>query len=94
MSGGHFNYIQYKLEDVAREIENIIAENDSNELNEYGEKIGKNYSEETIDEFMNAIVFLELCEIYIQRIDYLLSGDDGEDSFHSNLRKDIDGENE
>jgi hypothetical protein len=94
MSGGHFNYIQYKLEDIAEELENIIVENDSDELNEYGDRIGKNYSEETIDELMNAIVFLELCEIYIQRIDYLLSGDDGEDSFHSNLRKDIDGENE
>jgi hypothetical protein len=94
MSGGHFNYIQYKLEDIAEELENIIVENDSDELNEYGDRIGKNYSEETIDEFMNAIVFLKLCETYIQRIDYLLSGDDGEDSFHSNLRKDIDGENE
>jgi tetrahydromethanopterin S-methyltransferase subunit G len=94
MSGGHFNYIQYKLEDISRELENIIVENDSDELDEYGEKIGRDYSEETLDEFMNAIVFLKLCEIYVQRIDYLLSGDDGEDSFHSNLRKDIDEENE
>ncbi len=69
MSGGHFNYIQYKLEDIAEELENIIVENDSDELNEYGDRIGKNYSEETIDEFMNAIVFLKLCETYIQRID-------------------------
>ena len=93
MSGGHFDYIQYKLENVAREIENIIVENDSNELNEYGDRIGRDYSEETLDEFMNAMIFLKLCEIYIHRIDYLLSGDDGEDSFHSSLRKDIDGEN-
>jgi hypothetical protein len=90
MSGGHFDYIQYKLEDISKEIENIIDENKSNELNEYGEKIGKNFSEETIDEFVNAIVFLKLCEIYIHRIDYLLSGDDGEDSFHARLRQDID----
>jgi hypothetical protein len=92
MSGGHFNYIQYRLEDISREIENIIDKNKSNELNEYGDKIGKNYSEETIDEFVNAIVFLKLCEIYIHRIDYLLSGDDGEDSFHARLRQDIDGD--
>ncbi len=91
MSGGHFDYIQYKLEDISREIENIIDKNKSNELNEYGDKIGKNYSEETLDEFVNAIVFLKLCEIYIHRIDYLLSGDDGEDSFHARLRQDIDG---
>jgi hypothetical protein len=92
MSGGHFDYIQYKLEDISREIENIIDKNKSEELNEYGEKIGKNFSEETIDEFVNSIVFLKLCEIYIHRIDYLLSGDDGEDSFHARLRQDIDRE--
>jgi hypothetical protein len=92
MSGGHFDYIQYKLEDVAREIENIIVKNDLNELNEYGDRIGRDYSEETLDEFVNAIVFLKLCEIYIHRIDYLLSGDDGEDSFHARLRQDIDGD--
>lgn len=31
----------------------------------------------------------EIC-IYTQRIDWLLSGDDGEESFHSRLKEELD----
>ena len=94
MSGGHFDYVQYKLEDIADEIERIVQENDSNEVNEWGYRIGKNYSDETLYEFMLGVTFILAAATYIQRIDYLLSGDDGEDSFHSRLNEDMGYEEE
>jgi hypothetical protein len=48
-----------------------------------------NYTEETIKEFRNAIDILRRAEIYAQRVDYLISGDDGEESFHSRLKEEL-----
>ena len=94
MSGGHWDYIQYKLEDIADEIERIVQENDSNEVNEWGDRIGKNYKEETLYEFMLGVTFILTAATYIRRIDYLLSGDDGEDGFHARLNEDMGYEEE
>ena len=49
-----------------------------------------NYTEETIKEFRNAIDILRRAEIYAQRVDYLISGDDGEESFHSRLKEELE----
>ena len=48
------------------------------------------FSEETIAEFKKAVHILKQAEIYAQRIDWLLSGDDGEDSFHIRLKSDLE----
>lgn len=48
------------------------------------------YSKETIREFKKAIKLLKQAEVYAQRIDWLLSGDDGEDSFHDRLKADLE----
>lgn len=85
MSGGHFDYQQYRISDIAEEIRNIIKNNDVE--NEFGNKRG--YSNETIKKFWKAVELLEEGAIYAQRIDWLLSGDDGEDSFHKRLREDL-----
>jgi hypothetical protein len=77
MSGGHFDYVQYKLEDIADELEKLVQENNSNEVDEYGQLIGRNYSEETIAELLIGVTFIMVAATYIKRIDYLLSGDDG-----------------
>jgi hypothetical protein len=39
MSGGHFQYKQYEFGQIADEIEQIILDNDSEEVNEYGDTI-------------------------------------------------------
>lgn len=87
MSGGHFGYDQYKIERIADEIEDLIIHNGSDELDEYGYRRHQEYSDKTIVEFKNAVHFLRLARIYAQRVDWLVSGDDGEDSFHSRLQK-------
>ena len=90
MSGGHFQYKQYELGHMADEIEQLILDNDSEEVNEYGDTKGYGYSPETIAKFKIARMSLLLAQIYVQRIDWLVSGDDGEDSFHSRLDSDFD----
>lgn len=86
MSGGHFNYKQHTLLDMADDIGSEILTNDSKEKNEWGNNIGNRYSPETIEEFERAVKALKLAYVYAQRIDWLLSGDDGEDSFHKRLQ--------
>ena len=89
MSGGHFDYKQYQLGYIADDIEQFILTNDSTETNQYGDRVGAGYSKETIDEFQKAIYFLNVALIYAQRIDWLVSGDDGEETFHSRLQEDL-----
>ena len=48
------------------------------------------YSKETIKEFKKGLAILKKAYIYAQRIDWLLSGDDGEESFHERLKEELD----
>ena len=82
MSGGHFEYQQYRIDDIVREIEDLIEQNNSNELGEHGYPVGRGYSEETITKFKEALTTLRRGAIMAQRIDWLVSGDDGENTFH------------
>jgi hypothetical protein len=86
MSGGYFNYRQHTLLDMADDIGSEILTNDSTEKDEWGNNIGSHYTPETIAEFEVAVKALKLAYVYAQRIDWLLSGDDGEDSFHKRLQ--------
>ena len=89
MSGGHFDYNQYRITTIADTIDSMIWNNKSEEVNEWGDSIGNNYSEETIAEFEKAVLYLNLAYIYAQRIDWLVSGDDGEETFHRRLADDL-----
>lgn len=90
MSGGHFQYKQWEIGNIADEVEQLIMNNDSEELNEYGDRKDYGYSKETMEEFKKALFFLRQAHIYTQRIDWLVSGDDGEDSFHRRLKHELD----
>lgn len=86
MSGGHFNYKQHHLLEITEDIDSAIFNNNSKEKNEWGDNIGNRYNAETINEFEKAVKVLKIAYVYAQRIDWLLSGDDGEDSFHKRLQ--------
>ena len=90
MSGGYFNYSQYYLQQIADEVEQLIISNDSNEKNEYDEVKGYHFSPETIEEFKRGLLLLKQAHVYAQRIDWLVSGDDGENNFHSRLKSDLE----
>jgi hypothetical protein len=77
MSGGAFDYSHSKMRDTADEIEEIVRQG------AYG------YSQSTIDKFQQAIIVLRRAAVYAQRIDWLVSGDDGEDTFHQRLEAEL-----
>ena len=78
MSGGRFDYLQYRFKEIIDAIEDEI-------FNDTG------YSKATESEFKKAVELLKLAEVYVHRIDWLLSGDDSEDTFHERLKRDLAG---
>lgn len=102
MSGGHFDYDQYRIECMAETVESIVRQNKKPkpydelarwEKEEYDPKdppLYHNYRQDTIREFRKAIKCLRKAYVYVQRIDWLLSGDDGEDTFHERLKEDLE----
>lgn len=76
MSGGHFNYDQHKIGQIADSIQEVINNNNSEHYC---------YNNDTIDAFEYAIHILRMSEIIANRIDWLLSGDDGEKTFNDRL---------
>lgn len=85
MSGGHFDYKQYHIDDVVREIEDLIETNDHTD----GWGYSRGYSEETITKFKEALTTLRRGAIMAQRIDWLVSGDDGENTFHKRWEEEL-----
>ena len=77
MSGGYFNYQQHTISAIA----DSIAEH----LEEYPDE----YSPDTNQRFQTAINLLRAAATYTNRIDWLLSGDDSEETFHRRLVKEI-----
>ena len=105
MSGGHWNYIQYRFTDVAEDIKNLVEKNGKEKTQEelkddyissdwyekYPEdKFHHKYPDEVIEEFKKGAEIIAKAQIYMQRIDWLLSGDDGEDSFLKRLKEDLE----
>ena len=85
MSGGHFDYQQSRISDIADEIEYQITRN--GETSEFGYTV--EYSPEAIKEFKTAVYQLRKAFIYAQRIDWFLSADDGEKDFHERLTEEL-----
>lgn len=77
MSGGKFNYLQDEFLSVANSIHAAIDANKDN------------YSERTLNKFKNAVVAIQMAYVYAQRIDWLLSGDDSEESFHERIHQEM-----
>lgn len=89
MSGGHFDYQQYKINQIASQIEHEIYISDSTELNEFGNRIGRGYSPTVISMLKTAVRMLQIAFVYAHRVDWLLSGDDGEEQFFQRLMEDL-----
>ena len=88
MSGGYFDYAQFRIGEITTSIEDLIEREEHPGDNKYT----NGFNETTLGEFRNAVLFLKLAEIYAQRIDWLVSGDDGETTFHRRLKEDLERE--
>jgi hypothetical protein len=82
MSGGYFKYEQFKLQQIADDIEQIIVENDEAEWD-------YKFKPETLYELETAVNLLRRAYIYVQRIDYLVSSDDSEAAFLQRLNEQL-----
>lgn len=97
MSGGHFDYKQNQIEHIVDSIQRTIEENkkevkDSDRWHEvWDDRIYYyDYPDEVIEQFKIAVHKLREAKIYATRIDWLLSGDDGEQTFLERLKKDLE----
>jgi hypothetical protein len=75
MSGGRFEYKQYDMNYIADKIEHEV--------------LISSKKKEVIEKFKEAVIILRKAAIYTQRIDWLLSGDDEEETFLERLKKDL-----
>jgi hypothetical protein len=89
MSGGAFNFNQYRIEDIARDIDEAIESNDDQTIGKYGGTVGRNYPPDVIAKFKEAAHTLRQAAEMAQRIDWLLSGDDGEQSFLTRWEREV-----
>jgi len=90
MSGGSWDYIQYRFHDIGDDLERIIDENDSNELDQWGSPVGRHYKAETIEKLRQTATHVREAVVMLQRVDYLLANDDNEESFHKRWNKDME----
>ena len=104
MSGGAFDYNQYKIGYIADQIEETVIKNgvektpeeikDDWHNDEWYEKYPEDkfhykYPDEVIEKMKEAVKALKIAQVYAQRVDWLLSGDDGEESFLSRLEDEL-----
>ena len=75
MSGGHFDYNQGYISRIADDLEASLKDD--------------SFSPETLLEFRKGFNILQKAYVYAQRIDWLMSGDDDEDTFHKRLKHDL-----
>lgn len=107
MSGGHFDYNQYKIRQISESIASVIENNGRKKTEEEIKEESywsadqtwfKNhpedlyfykYPDEIIEKFKEGLEILKKAEVYAQRIDWYLSGDDSEESFLERLEEDL-----
>ena len=110
MSGGAFDYAQYRIADIYDKILDVIYGHDLDDdavvriledrwleddetkyIKEHHHTVPNRngYSKETIGKIKHGVILLMKAEVYAQRIDWLLSGDDGENEFRQRLREDL-----
>jgi hypothetical protein len=91
MSGGKFNdngYVYYKVQQFADELQNLI---DNNTVpDEYG--YYPEYNEEVIHALREQVPQINRIARIMKAIDYLYSGDHGEDSFLREMKRVEDGD--
>jgi len=105
MSGGAFDYKQWHIEQIADDVEKLIEKNgrektkeelknegwrDTDWYEKYPEDLWHyKYPDEVIEKFKEGVKALRTAAIYAQRIDWLISGDDGEESFLRRLKEEL-----
>lgn len=75
MSGGSFDYLSFRIDDAVDEIQEAL-------------KSGR-FSENTKERLIETVSTLTKASIYAHRVEWLLSGDDNEESFLEKLEGEL-----
>lgn len=101
MSGGHFNHKQWHIRNMAEELEDLLQKqgkeinlkefyHDESWFEKYPEdRYHTVYSNEVQQIMKDGIKALKIAYIYAQRLDWYLSGDDGEDNLVKRLSNEL-----
>lgn len=102
MSGGAFDYRQHHIEEIADDIEQEIIEAGREIPKEIwvknhwyassfddSDRTYPTYERKTIDIMRRAVYVLRMAYIYAKRVDWMLSGDDSEESLVKRLEEDL-----
>ena len=89
MSGGHFNYLQNQLSNMAEQVDELIQDNEEEGFDEWGGKLGTFFDNDIVDKFKKTSHYLKQTAEMVQRVDWLISGDDGEESFKERWREEV-----
>ena len=101
MSGGFFDYRQHSIDDIADSIENCLRQqgklkpkdelySDDEYYIKYPEDlVHYTYPEDVQEKMREAVTLLRVAAIYADRVDWFLSGDDGEREFLERLDEDL-----
>ena len=105
MSGGAFDYNQQTILRIAEDIQEVIDKNgkektreeikaegwrDDNWYKKYPEDLFHyKYTDDVIEEMKKGVAILKIAYVYAQRIDWLLSSDDSEETFLKRIRNDL-----
>lgn len=88
MSGGHFDYIQDRIRYAAAEaLADYIEQCETGKADEWG--FTHEWTPETLAKFRECEQALWAAAAMLQRVDWLISGDDGEETFHARWAKEV-----
>lgn len=86
MSGGYFEYNQYRIQYIIESLEEYMVKGDQSDP--AWEK-DEEPSEEVLNEFRKGLKILKQAYVYANRIDRLLSGDNGNETFLHYLNQEL-----
>lgn len=89
MSGGSMDYKQFYLDDMADYLEDIVRVGRVVSW-EDGKNVYDHYPPDIEQAFLKGARKLREARVYAHRADWLISGDDGEDSFRKRLKEELE----
>lgn len=81
MSGGHFDYNQYRINDAVEQLEKDLSDPES---------YANSMDQDILESLTLCLLRLKEASIRLHRADWLLSGDDGEESYRKRLAADLE----
>lgn len=84
MSGGYFNYKQRAIAEIVNTLRDFLKRDDLEE---------DDYPPAVLYEIRLGLYYITMAYIYAQRIDWLVSCDDGPDTFLTRLQEDMESYN-